>query len=68
MKNLKNVNNTLREMSHFMLYNTSNYKQSIENCVSEILNKFIEVIVEYMRFILDKSETNNNRYNNFIEF
>jgi hypothetical protein len=66
MKNLKNVNNTLREMSHLMLYNTSNYKQSIENCVSEILNKFIEVIVEYVRFILEKSETNNKRYNNFI--
>jgi hypothetical protein len=67
MKNSKNINNnTLSEYSHFILYNTSNYKQSIQNSVLEILNKFVRVIIEYMRFISEKLTIKNDKYNNFI--
>lgn len=67
MKNSKNINNnTLSEYSHFILYNTSNYKLCIENSVSEILNKFVRVIVEYMRFISEKLTMKNDKYHNFI--
>ena len=48
MKNTKNqsskiVNNTLSDNSHYILYNSSNYKPSIENSVSEILKKLIKM-------------------------
>jgi len=66
MKNLKNANNNLSEYSHFILYNTSNYKPSIENSVSEILSKFVRVIIEYIRFISEKLAMKNKKYHNFI--
>ena len=66
MKNVKNVHNNLSDYSHYMLHNSSNYKPSIKNSVLEILNRFIEVILEYVRFISEKVEKKNKRYNKFI--
>jgi hypothetical protein len=71
MKNTKNqsskiVNNTLSDNSHYILYNSSNYKPSIENSVSEILKKLIDVLIEYMRFISEKIVMKNKPYYRFI--
>jgi hypothetical protein len=67
MKNQKNTtNNNLTDNSNFILYNSANYKSSIENSISEILNKFVSVIVEYMRFISDKIVMKNKNYYTFI--
>ena len=71
MKNSKTgickiVNNNLSDNSHFILYITSNYKPSIQNSVSEILTKFVEVIIEYMRFISEKIMMKNKPYYRFI--
>lgn len=67
MKNSKNMtNNNLSDNSHFILYNVANYKSSIDNSVSEILNKFVEVIIEYMRFISEKIIMKNKQYYRFI--
>ena len=66
VKNVKNVHNNLSDYSHYMLHNSSNYKPSIKNSVSEILNKFIEVILEYTRFISEKVAKKNKKYNKFI--
>ena len=65
-KNIKNVHNNLSDYSHYMLHNSSNYKPSIKNSLLDILNKFIEVILEYMRFISEKVTKKNKRYNKFI--
>ena len=71
MKNSKNMsnkltNNTLSDTSNYILYNTSNYKPVIDNSVSEILTKFVEVILEYMRFISEKIIMKNKPYYRFI--
>jgi hypothetical protein len=67
MKKSKNANKiTFSEYSHYILYNTSNYKSSIEKSVLEILNKFIDVIVEYIHIILEKRTIKNEIYNDFI--
>lgn len=66
MKNVKNTHNNLSDYSHYMLHNSSNYKPSIKNSVLEILNKFIEVILEYTRFISEKVTKKNKKYNKFI--
>ena len=71
MKNSKNTtskltNNSLSDNSQFILYNTSNYKHIISNSVPEILNKFVVVIIEYMRFITEKIMMKNNSYYRFI--
>lgn len=66
-KNAKNIiNNILSDNSPFILYSISNYKQSIDNSVSEILSKLLEVIINYMRFISEKISTKNTTYYSFI--
>jgi hypothetical protein len=71
MKHSKNTtdkltNNTSSDNSHYILYNTVNYKAVIENSVSEILTKFVEVIIEFMRFISEKIMMKNKPYYRFI--
>lgn len=71
MKNSRNTsnkitNNTLSDTSNYILYSTSNYKPVIDNSVSEILTKFVEVILEYMRFISEKIIMKNKLYYCFI--
>jgi hypothetical protein len=65
MKNSKN-DNSLSENSNYLLYNVANYKVSIDNSVTEILTKFVRVIVEYMRFISEKITMKNKQYYKFI--
>jgi len=50
----KSTNNILKDSTQFLLYNTSNYKPCIEHSISQILNKYVEVLIEYMRFISEK--------------
>jgi len=71
MKNSKNftnkqINNSLNDNAHFILYNISNYKLLIENSPTEILNKYVELIIEYMRFISEKIMMKNKTYYRFI--
>jgi hypothetical protein len=64
---MKNTTNQgLSENSQFMLYSISNYKPSIENSISEILNKFVNILIEYMRFISEKIMMKNKKYYCFI--
>ena len=64
---MKNTTNQgLSDNSQFMLYSISNYKPSIENSVSEILNKFVNILIEYMRFISEKIMMKNKKYYCFI--
>jgi hypothetical protein len=65
MKNNKNCN-SLSDNSNYILYSVSNYKPVIDNSVSEILTKFVSVIIEYMRFISEKITMKNKPYYRFI--
>ena len=65
MKNNKTVN-SLSDNSNYILYNTLNYKPIIDYSVSEILTKFVYVIIEYMRFISEKTTMKNKLYYKFI--
>ena len=40
--------------AQYVLYNTENYKLVINNTTQEILSKFTEVLIEYMRLISEK--------------
>ena len=64
---MKNTTNQgLSDNSQFMLYTISNYKPSIENSISEILKNFIDILIEYMRFITEKIIMKNKKYYYFI--
>ena len=64
MKNQQNIQ--LSDNSIFLPYNTSNYKQHIENSIQEILDKFIEIILKYMKCISEKNIMRNITYYKFI--
>lgn len=50
----------------FSLYNVENYNLLIKNSSQEILTKFTEVIIEYMRLIAEKINIKNKQYYIFI--
>jgi hypothetical protein len=54
------------EYTQYMLYNVENYNPLIKNSSQEILTKFIEVIIEYMRLIAEKINIKNKQYYVFI--
>ena len=55
---MKTSNNPMA-FGNYVLYNTDNYKPLITNPLQEILNKFSEILVEYMRFISEKIKIKN---------
>ena len=54
------------EYTQYMLYNVENYNPLIKNSSQEILTKFVEVIIEYMRLISEKINIKNKQYYIFI--
>jgi hypothetical protein len=54
------------EYTQYALYNMENYKPLIQNSSQEILTKFVEVIIEYMRLISEKINIKNKQYYIFI--
>lgn len=62
----KSTNNKLKDSTQLILYNTANYKTCIEHSISQILNKYVEVLIEYMRFISEKIIIMKKSYYRFI--
>ena len=56
----------LTEYTQYVLYNVENYKPLIQNTPQEILTKFVEVIIEYMRLMAEKINIKNKQYYVFI--
>ena len=54
------------EYIQYALHNVENYKPIIQNTSQEILTKFTEVIIEYMRLIAEKINIKNKQYYIFI--
>lgn len=65
MKTNKN-GNSFTNISNYMLYSVSNYKPTIDNNPTDILIKFVSVIIEYMRFISEKITIRNKQHYKFI--
>ena len=54
------------DYSQYLLYNVNNYKAVIQNTSVDILTKFVEVLIEYMRLISEKINIKNKQYYIFI--
>lgn len=62
---MNNSNNSNKE-NDFSLDNYDNYYKKINYDVSEILDKYINLTNEFLKFILEKTKTTNNNYDKFI--
>ena len=56
----------MTEYTQYVLYNVENYRSTIQNTPQEILAKFVEVIIEYMRLMAEKINIKNKQYYVFI--
>jgi hypothetical protein len=54
------------DFGHYVLYNTDNYKTNITNTLQEIITKFSDIVIEYMRFISEKIKIKNKKHYIFI--
>ena len=52
--------------NHFSLTNSENYYSSLENSSNEILDKYINIICEYLKFIIENIAMKNKHYFKFI--
>jgi len=50
----------------YSLDNVDNYRKDLEQDVNEIVNKYVELIKEYLNFINDNIKIRNKQYINFI--
>jgi len=58
--------NNLTDNLTLILHNSSNYKHLIENSLSDILNKFVSIIIDFTRFMSEKVTMKNKQYYKFI--
>ena len=57
---------TISKESNFSLINPENYKKDLEYDVSEIINKYAQLIIEYSKFIHENIKIKNNSFYKFI--
>lgn len=60
MNSLTSTNN------HFSLHNVDNYKSVLANSLNDILDKYIHLICEYLKFIVENIKIKNKTYFTFI--
>jgi hypothetical protein len=57
---------TISKESNFSLTNAENYKKDLDCDLSEIINKYAQLIIEYSKFIHENIKIKNNSFHKFI--
>ena len=60
MKSQINPENT------YSLHNVDNFNKGLDICVSDIINKYTELVIEYLKFIYENIKVQNLSYSKFI--
>jgi hypothetical protein len=63
---MKNKTNISDKEKDFSLHNFDNYKQSFDYETREVIEKYIFLSNEFLKFILEKTKFKNNNYSKFI--
>jgi hypothetical protein len=56
----------INELKDYSLTNLDNYNKTLKYDINDIIEKYINLINEYLKFILEKSKLKNNNYSKFI--
>jgi hypothetical protein len=59
-------NNILHEMKDYSLSNLDNYNKNFDYKADEVIDKYILLLNEFLKYILEKIKINNNNYSKFI--
>ena len=57
---------TINKDNNYSLHNISNYQKELNSCVSEIMNKYFHIIIEYFKFIMENLKIKKLSYSRFI--
>jgi hypothetical protein len=60
------VNNNINEIKDYSLSNLENYNKTIQYSAHEIIEKYILLINEFLKFILEKIKLKESNYSKFI--
>ena len=60
MKSPVNSENT------YSLHNVNNFNKSLEISVNDIINKYSQLVIEYLKFIYENIKVQNLTYSKFI--
>jgi hypothetical protein len=66
MKTNLNSNNNSNSNTNFSLQNIENYKKNIDVKLSEIMEKYSQIIIEYLKYIMKTIEFKKNKIIKFI--
>jgi hypothetical protein len=66
VKNNTSESNIPFSYNQYLLNQIENYKEKINRDLSYILNKYVELIIEYIKFITEKINIKKNKYFTFI--
>ena len=58
--------NIVTKDNNFSLSNLENYKKDLEVDLSEIINKYVQLIIEYTKFIYENIKVKNKSFSKFI--
>ena len=59
MKTLANINN-------YLLTNTNNYKKKLDDEPVSVIEKYVKILIEYLKYILENHKIKNSSYKKFI--
>jgi hypothetical protein len=57
---------TITNNNNYSLINTNNYKKKLEENTAIILDKYVKIIIEYLKYILENHKIKNSSYKKFI--
>ena len=58
--------NIVTKDNNFSLTNLENYRKDLEDDLSEIINKYVQLIIEYTKFIYENIKVKNKSFSKFI--
>jgi len=50
----------------YSLHNVNNFNKGLDTCVSDVVNKYTELVIEYLKFIYENIKVQNLTYSKFI--
>jgi len=56
----------INEDANYSLHNVGNFKKVLDNNINEVINKYNELLIEYLKFIIDNIKIKNIIYLKFI--
>jgi hypothetical protein len=52
--------------NNYLLSNVENYKKKLDDKINDILSKYFEIIIEYLKYIFENINLKKNNYSKFI--